>query len=156
MKIESRKTYQKDCTRSHAAYLPAISRICDIGHGKGRRGERNRFSESASACRARRKAGRFFCISFQRKRRGGPLQYETEPEERTGRAARNREGLSGRRAVGHRRRGRGDPHRDRGLSAHRAARRPSPKKVIQGGAKAAAQRGGTGRGAKKPVQVLRL
>ena len=68
------------------------------------------FLELVPVCRARRRAGRVFYISFQRKRRGGPLQYETEPEKRTGRTVRNREGLSGRRAVGHRRRGHGDTY----------------------------------------------
>ena len=123
--MESRKTCQKDCVRSQAAYLSDISRTCDTGQGKGRCGERKCFLESVPACRA----ARVLTINAQgRKRR----QYGTE---RT---------FPGRRAVGHRRRGRSDTYGYPRLSAHRAAHRPSPKKVIQGGAKAAAQRGETG------------
>lgn len=52
--LESRKTYQKDCARSHAAHTSDIGRICDTGHEKGHCGERKRFSEPVPACRAAR------------------------------------------------------------------------------------------------------
>ena len=77
----------------------------------------------------------FFISPSKEKGCEGPYNKSIGPEEAT---VRNREGLSGWRAVGHRRRGHSDTYGYPRLSAHRAAHRPSPKKVIQGGAKAAA------------------
>lgn len=77
----------------------------------------------------------FLVSPSKEKGRGCSYNRSIGPEETT---VRNGEGLSGRRAIGHRRRGRSDTYGYPRLSAHRAARRPSPKKVIQGGAKAAA------------------
>lgn len=98
--------------------VPCAQILFDLG-GRGRGGERDGFFVSPS----------------KEKGRGCSYNKSIGPEETT---VRNGEGLSGRRAVGQRRRGRSDTYGYPRLSAHRAAHRPSPKKVIQGGAKAAA------------------
>ena len=81
--MESRKTYRKNCSRSHAAYLPDISRICGIGHGKRRCGERNCFSESVPVRRVRR----------------GSYNRSIGPEEATVRNKEDLSGTAGRRAA---------------------------------------------------------